>query len=409
VPGGLTPRAQEDLSHLATWMPFARAAQMLKRMHGIEVSEATARRQTERNGAVYVAVQEAEVARLEREMPEAPAGPDKQLLSVDGAMVPLVGGEWAEVKTLVLGVIGEPVLERGEWKVHAREVSYFSRLAETEVFTHQALVEMHRRGVEKAGCVAAVTDGAEWEQGFIDHHRPDAIRILDFPHAAEYVGKIGTVIWGEGQSETQQWLQDRLKGLKHTGPQKLLPELRTLRDSHPGIADLVGWVAYLEKREAHMQYPVYQAQGLPIGSGAVESGNKLVVEARLKGSGMHWARAHVNPMLGLRNAVCNDRWDEAWSQMIAYRQRQVRQRRQVRREQRLPATPATSSGAPVSVVDTAPLPALPEPPAAPVTAEKEMASPTQSKRPWRPPGDHPWRKYPACAPRRRSSSSNARK
>jgi hypothetical protein len=26
------------------------------------------------------------------------------LLSVDGAMVPLVGGEWAEVKTLVLGV-----------------------------------------------------------------------------------------------------------------------------------------------------------------------------------------------------------------------------------------------------------------------------------------------------------------
>jgi hypothetical protein len=306
-------------------------------------------------------------------------------------------------------VIGEPVLEQGEWKVHARDVSYFSRLAEAEVFVRQALVETQRRGVEKAACVAAVADGAEWEQGFIDHHRPDAVRILDFPHAAEYVSKIGTAIWGEGKSETQTWLQDRLKGLKHTGPEELLPELRTLRDRHPEIADLAGWVAYLDKREAHMQYPVYQAQGLPIGSGAVESGNKLVVEARLKGSGMHWARAHVNPMLGLRNAVCNDRWDEAWSQMSAYRQEQMRQRRQVHRQQRLTAALAASSDAPVSVADTAPLPTCPEPPAVPVTAEKDLASHPQPKRPWRPPADHPWRKYPACAPRRRSCSPNARK
>jgi hypothetical protein len=60
-----------------------------------------------------------------------------------------------------------------------------------------------------------------------------------------------------------------------------------------------------------MQYPLFQAQGWPIGSGIAESANKLVVEVRLKGAGMHWARASVNPMLALRNAVCNDRWDEA--------------------------------------------------------------------------------------------------
>jgi len=33
---------------------------------------------------------------------------------VDGAMIPLVGGEWAEVKTLTIGEIQKPVLERGE-------------------------------------------------------------------------------------------------------------------------------------------------------------------------------------------------------------------------------------------------------------------------------------------------------
>lgn len=408
MPGSLTPRAQEDLTHLATWMPFARAAKMLKRMQGVEVSEATARRQTESNGAAYVAVQEAEVERIEQELPEAPEGPDKQLLSVDGAMVPLVGGEWAEVKTLVLGVIEEPVIENGEQKVHARELSYFSRLAKADVFSRLALVETHRRGVETAGRVAAVTDGAEWEQGFIDYHRPDAARILDFPHAGEYVGKIGTAIWGEGKPETQQWLRERLKRLKYKGPGELLPELHTLTASHPELENLAGWLAYLEKREAHMQYPVYQEQGLPIGSGAVESGNKLVVEARLKGSGMHWAREHVNPLLGLRNAACSDRWDEAWSLISDHRQRQARQRHHIRREQRLAATTAVSSDASICVADAAPLPVTPEPSAVSLTPEMDVATPSQPRPPWRPPPDHPWRNYPACSSRPRPRPPDAR-
>jgi hypothetical protein len=39
------------------------------------------------------------------------------------------------------------------------------------------------------------------------------------------------------------------------------------------------------------------SEGWPIGSGVVESGNKLVVEARLKGAGMHWSRLSLNPLL----------------------------------------------------------------------------------------------------------------
>jgi hypothetical protein len=399
MPGSLTPRLQEDLTHLATWMPFARAAGMLKRMHGVTVSEALARRQTEENGAAYVAVQEVEVERIEKELPESPVEPARQLLSVDGAMVPLVGGDWAEVKTLVLGIIEEPVIEKGEQKVHARELSYFSRLAEAEVFTRLALVETHRRGVEKAGCVVAVTDGAEWEQGFIDYHRPDAVRVLDFPHAGGYVGKMGNAVWGEGTTESKEWLKEQLSQLKHEGPGEVLPKLRRLMEDHPGIPDLVDWLAYLEKREAHMQYPAYQGQGFPIGSGAVESGNKLVVEARLKGAGMHWAREHVNPMLGLRNAACSDRWDEAWPQISSYRHQQVRQRRRIRQAQHLAAVRALLSDIDIPAVDTAPRPPVAESPSTPITAC--AANTVVPTKPRRPSADHPWRKYPACTPRRR--------
>ena len=39
-----------------------------------------------------------------------------------------------------------------------------------------------------------------------------------------------------------------------------------------------------------MHYPEFRRNGWPIGSGMVESANKNVVEARLKGAGMHWQR-----------------------------------------------------------------------------------------------------------------------
>lgn len=64
---------------------------------------------------------------------------------------------------------------------------------------------------------------------------------------------------------------------------------------------------YLSSRLAQFRYQTFAAAGYPIGGGCVESANKLVVEARLKDSGMHWSRTHVNPMLVLRVMVANQR------------------------------------------------------------------------------------------------------
>ena len=176
---------------------------------------------------------------------------------------------------------------------------------------------MHRRGVENAKEVAAVMDGAEWEQSFIDYHCPHAVRILDFAHAAEHINPVGEFLYGEHTDESKTWLSERLHQLKHGGPKKLLLEMQKLRRKHPEAKPITSGLAYLKKREKQIQYPTFQAQGWPIGSGIVESGNKLVVEARLKGSGMHWADQHVNPMLAMRNIICSNRWNEEWSKIEA--------------------------------------------------------------------------------------------
>ena len=200
-------------------------------------------------------------------------------------MAPLVGGEWSEAKTLVLGVIEKGQGSAGQQEAHARELSYFSRVCEAQEFQHAALVETQRRGVENAGCVIAPLDGAEWEQKFLDYHRPDAVRILDFAHAAEYLGKIGAALWGIRTPMTQAWLSETLHRLKKQEPGTILPGVRDLVASSTSSEEVLGCLEYLEKREAQMQYPFYQAQGWPLGSGAVESANKVVVEARLKGAG----------------------------------------------------------------------------------------------------------------------------
>ena len=316
-PGKLTPKGRERLVRLSGWMPFRQATELFADFTGIALSKLVSQRGTEAAGKVYEEMQKAESQELLEKKPRAIAQPKKVQISADGAMVPLLHGVWAEVRTLVIGEVQPAVQEKGEQVVHTHNLSYFSRKVSSQEFETLALVEMHRRGVENAKEVAAVMDGAEWEQNFTDYHCPRAVRILDFAHAAEHISPVGEFLHGEQTPENKAWLNERLHQLKHEGPTKLLSAFQKLQRKYPTTELIRGNLAYLKKREQQMQYPTFQAQGWPIGSGIVESGNKLVVEARLKGSGMHWAEPHINPMLAIRNILCSDRWQEEWPKVEA--------------------------------------------------------------------------------------------
>ena len=330
VSGGLTPRGEETLVRLSTWMPYESARELLEDLLGMRVSKATARRATLATGQAALAVWDAQVERLKQEAQEAPAGAEKQAMSGDGAMVHLIGGEWVKVKTLAIGEVTRN--RRGE--VCTQHLSYCSRLSDATSFEEATLLQTHRRGLEQAAEVCAVQDGAEWLQGLVDYHRADAVRILDFAHAAEYVNEIGQAVQAAGGRLPAHWLEGVLHRLKHQGPERVLRHLAWLAARYPSSL-MQEKLTYLQKREAHMQYPTYQAAGWPIGSGSVESANKLVVETRLKGAGMRWARQNVNPVLVLRNAVCNREWKQTWETSVAHRQALRTQHRQAQSQQRL--------------------------------------------------------------------------
>jgi hypothetical protein len=336
VAGQFAPRLIEGMVRLGTWMPFGQVPEVFAFFTGVQVDAETVRRLTERAGAALVAVEDAAVVRLAREAPPSPPGPPIQQLSADGAMVPLVGGVWAEVKTLAIGT----VTRTDTGAVQTTDLSYCSRLADAQAFARVTRGETQRRGTETAGVVCAVQDGAVWLQELVAVHRPDAVRILDFAHAVQQISAVGQAVWGAGSGEAMAWLDRQCHALKHDAPDDVLAAIRAVPVDKAAIpaqaaATRDAVLGYLESRRAQIEYARFQAAGYPIGSGIVESANKLVVEARLKGAGMHWERAHVNPMLTLRNAVCNQRWQEIWQSCMTQRHTMRSERREEQTDRRL--------------------------------------------------------------------------
>ena len=399
LPGRVTPRLDEELVHLATWMPFAQAAKHLARSTRVVLSEPTVRRHTQAAGAAAVTLQTTAAAHILQQGTQAPEPPEQVVISVDGAMVPLRHGDWAEVKTLV---VGEPDLRAAAGSLH--HLSYFSRLTDATTFGDEAVVETQRRGVSVASKVAAVADGAEWIQGFIDLHCPGAVRILDFPHAVERLTHIAEAVFGAETAEAKTWLQVQCHALKHEGPTGVLTAVADVLAEHAVAEECQEHVAYLEKRVGQMQYPAYAAAGWPLGSGVVESANNVVMETRMKGAGMRWERGNVNPMLALRTIVYSDRWDEAWGQIGSQVRAEERARQQERREAR---RQAAERSAPVGGADQAAPVTLPP---AVVMPAPSAAEAKQARGAWRPAADHPWKR--AWSPRQQAAqiaaSGNAR-
>ena len=388
---------QEGMVRLATWMPFRQACRELEFFTGVAVSATTVRTTAEQAGQAYVQLQEQQAASIQAQCPASPPGPAVQLLSVDGAFVQLVGGAWKEVKTLALGVVGEPEEEEGERVVHTSELSYFSRMSEAKEFEQQALVEIHERGVEQAETVCAVTDGAEWIQKFIDLHRHDAVRILDFAHAMEKVTEVGKSLQEQGlilscldesyehtrprrnksrcrkkppadESSTstltqppeaeeaskvrlQAWLDGQAEALKKGEAALVLQEITRLvtamqaAGKSQAAETMTKSLTYLAARQSMMAYAAFAEQGYPIGSGSVESANKLVVESRMKGAGMRWGEQHVDAILALRNIACSDRWRPAWKQIRQQWQQQSQSQRAATSAQRRLSQQVAQAGA----------------------------------------------------------------
>lgn len=199
-------------------------------------------------------------------------------------------------------------------------------------------------------------------------------------------------VWGENTPAFPQWFATQRHTLHSGNPEAVWGALRQVAappQSHSTRVALPTHqesLPYLETRRGMLDDAWYQARGYPIGRGSVERANTLVVERRLKGTGRHWARAHVHPMVALRTSTCSDRWQEAWRQVTQHSQQQGWQRRVHHQTARRPSStsPPMHRLPPQQPVA---LPAKSRP--APRRAPSPPPPSAAPNRPSRPPPDHP--------------------
>lgn len=371
------------MTRLGSRMPFREAAKEVWYCHHTRVGVATVRRLTHRHGRAAEELVRQEVEMLMRDAPDAPASPQQLSVSADGSFVHLTSGEWREVKSVAVGEFATEWTS-GSWEaqVKTHNLSYFSRSYQARDFERTAWSELHRRGVENAQTVVAVNDGAEWIQSFLDYNCPQAVRIIDFAHAASYVAKAGKAIWDEESERFKGWFADACHRLKHKPPEETIANLRLLQPKAKN--DEQSWqidsaLYYLQSRLQMLDYAHFRHRGYPIGSGSVESGHKVVVQSRMKGAGMRWAEHNLDSMLSLRDLLCSDRWDEGWQQIALFHQEQQVVKRLQRAEAKQPPPRPPITFAALDAASRLPNDAPSDEP------------PPPQKKPWRPAPDHPWR------------------
>ena len=77
-----------------------------------------------------------------------------------------------------------------------------------------------------------------------------------------------------------------------------MKELLPYKNKKPGTCP-INIYGYIENNLNSIDYAAYLKKGYFIGSGAVESGNKIILQRRLKQSGMRWNTKTAQSLLTL--------------------------------------------------------------------------------------------------------------
>lgn len=149
--------------------------------------------------------------------------------------------------------------------------------------------------------VVVLGDGAHWIWDLAaEHFGAERTEIVDYYHATEHIWTVARALFGDSPDQAGPWAEAWCIDVLEHGPWPWLAALRSA-EAPDAAADKVLRVerGYFTAKAARMAYPIFRARGLPIGSGAVESAAKHVVQIRMKRSGMRWSDAGGEALLAL--------------------------------------------------------------------------------------------------------------
>ena len=180
----------------------------------------------------------------------------------------------------------------------------------------------HIKALYPEATYAGIADGAVCNWDFLGPHTD--FQILDFYHAAQYLGDVARAAFARNKVQREQWLNDACHNLKHKqgAATRLLKEMEMLSEtklSQAAREKLDAATTYFRNHKHQMSYSKYRAKNLPIGSGVTEAACKTLVKQRLCHSGMRWVEKGAKIVLSLRALMLTqDRWEQFWGKINQY-------------------------------------------------------------------------------------------
>lgn len=185
-------------------------------------------------------------------------------------------------------------------------VSYIGNVDTFRILVFAKAVELEYWKYEN---VVFISDGATWLRNMISELFPEAIQILDKFHLIENIYQYGKFIFNDDINKTEK-LKDKIIGYCYSGEYNLIVKELNKYQNINIPKTICNLPIYLENNKNKIDYSSYEHKGWFIGSGAIESSNKTVVQLRLKQAGMRWSVDGANYLITLRCLYESKNWDK---------------------------------------------------------------------------------------------------
>lgn len=327
--GLLSPGLARVVSRDGLEAAFGQGADLVAEHLGVHLDAETVRAVTEGLGAL---VEEDQCDKEQWALPADQAVPPVLAVELDGVLVH-ERDRWVEVKVGRVAALGPALVvdaQSGERHLALGPSSYAVEVGPAAAFWERLGREARRAGLGRGEqTVVVLGDGAAWirhpVQWYLGLPGVRIVEIVDFFHASDHLSTVADAVFGAGTAAADAWLEATRHALRHQGPAPVLAALAALVAPTPEAAEEVRRASgYVRTNAARMDYPAYRAALLPIGSGAIESTAKNLIQARQTQAGMRWTREGAQQVASLRALHRSGRWQAFWASEPLVRLRLLR-------------------------------------------------------------------------------------
>ena len=277
---------------------FSYASALLKRFSGIDLSDKQIEKLCHHYGEL-----------LEGKSKDNEAHPLKksshlQYVMVDGSYMMSRKDGWVETK---LGRIfkADDCLSIDDKRGIIRASEYVAHIG-----GYQDFCEKLRPRLEGLTRLVFIADGASWIWKWVQQCYPQGVQMLDFFHAYEKLCQWAVLVLKD-KTTRQAWLEDmKALLLADCVGEVILQVQDTDCKLSEALDKKMALLTYFENNRHRMLYQTYRNAGYLIGSGPIESANRLVIQQRLKRSGQRWTLKGGQQVLNLRTANLSIEWQQ---------------------------------------------------------------------------------------------------